>query len=344
MMSTRFVSGDHMNATSPFSIRRWFNPTIILSGAGALVAVGLRLPDTMRPRHPIAFAASVFGAAGLASSAATRPPTVRRVVANLATAAFMFLVSVLTGARAAALGHPALLVVLTGLVLLNLYWSGLDVWRHRQALARCDSFQSRTERVLSFFVSPMLARFASAEATVIRFAFAVRYRPHIPVGATGFSYHRNGVLVLIWTVVALSCVEAFMTHVLISRWNGAVALALTLLVELSVVYLLGIANSLHRLPILIDANSVRLRMGVLIDHRVELSDIESVEMIRGPDHSPGLRLSGLSSPNVQLVLKRPAAIRRLLKPGQASGRLDIYVDDAAGFCEAVCERVDAGAR
>lgn len=328
-----------MNATKPFPIPRWFTPTVVFSGAGALVAIGLRLPGALRPRHPIAFAASVFGAASLIGGAATRPLNARSIVANLATASTMFLLSILSSAKSAALRHPALLIVPAGLIFINLAWSCFDLWRHKTDIARCDSFQSRTEMALGFFVSPLLARFASAEATVIRFAVAVRYRPDIPPGAIGFSYHRNGVIALIWTVVALSCVEAFITHILIARWNGVVALAITLLVELSVVYLLGIANSLHRLPILVEANALRLRMGVLIDHRVELTDIESVEVIVGKDHRPGLRLSGLSSPNVQLILKRPAAIRRLLKPGQASSRLDLYVDDAAGFCKTVRERI-----
>ena len=324
-----------MNPERLKSFRRICASEALLSGAGTAVAVGLRLPSPLRLKHPLTFAASVLGGASLIGAAARRPVTARTFAANLAAAAALFVLGAPSAVRGAALAQPLVAAFLMTAVLVHLVWSGLVAWQARAGLARLDSFQARAEGLLGFFVSPTLARLAAAETTVIRYALAFRPRPQISPGSAAFSYHRNGVLVLVWTVAALSCVEAAIVHLLMARWNGLFALISTGLTELSVLYLLGIANSLHRLPVLVGAGGVRLRTGILIDHSIPISEITEVRTLDGAAQIGGLRLSGVSSPNLQLVLKRPTVVRRLFKPERTSDRLNIYLDDPVRFCEVV---------
>lgn len=159
-------------------------------------------------------------------------------------------------------------------------------------------------------------------------------------GAQAFTYHRNGLLALVWTVVLLAPVELLVTHLLVSRWSEAAAIGLTALSVLPIVYLVVIAASLRLLPVLVDAEGVRVRLGLLLDQRFDWDVVATAEPAtglasRGPDV---LRATTLTPANVRLTLHRPVRARRGLKPAQDVTSVDLYLDAPTAFLAELAER------
>lgn len=156
-----------------------------------------------------------------------------------------------------------------------------------------------------------------------------RQRPE----AQAFTYHRNGLLALVSTVVILAPLELFITHLLVRQWSEAVAIALTGLSALAIAYLVVIAVSLRLLPVLVDADGVRVRLGLMLDQRLGWDVVAGAEPSAGlASRHPGvLRASTLTPANVRLTLNRPVRARRGLKPARDVTAVDLYLDNPAAF-------------
>lgn len=158
--------------------------------------------------------------------------------------------------------------------------------------------------------------------------------------AQAFTYHGNGLLALVWTVVLLAPVEMLVTHLLVSRWSRAAAIWITSLSALPIVYLVVIAASLRLLPILVDAEGVRVRLGLLLDQRFDWDVVAAAESATGlASRSPGvLRATTLTPANVHLKLSRSVRARRGLKPVQDVTAVDLYLDAPTAFLAEIAAR------
>jgi hypothetical protein len=300
----------------------------ILGSIAAGVAV--RLPQSLRPRHPVAMAATiVFGTAGitLLSPSEDRRPSLRRFVGGMAGAAISLLIVLSPAQRAALLTAPVALAVIIGALSIHLVWGVVGAFRNETL--RRGNWQVRIRILLSEFIPPVVARFAAAELRVIRYAFAFRKPQNVPFGSTPFSNHQSGVLPLIWIVAGLSVIEVALVHLLIRQWSEVVAVVVSAFSELGVFYLLGVANSIRCLPILADAEGIRVRLGILIDQKFEWENIAIVELVSGvtPKRRDILRAATISAPNVRIRLREPTKVTRLFHPVREVTEVEVYLDD-----------------
>lgn len=99
----------------------------------------------------------------------------------------------------------------------------------------------------------------------LRYAFAWGAGPDAPPGAVAFFYHRSLQPVL-WGLLSASLLETAVLHLLLARlWSVQGSLLLLVVSVLGLIWLIGLINSLAKLPILVTSNGVRVRCGLLID-------------------------------------------------------------------------------
>jgi hypothetical protein len=100
------------------------------------------------------------------------------------------------------------------------------------------------------------------------------------------------------------------------------------------------AASLRLLPVLVDAEGVRVRLGLLLDQRFNWDVLAAAEPATGlASRDPGvLRATTFTPPNVRLTLHRPVRARRGLKPAQDVTAVDLYLDDPTAFLAELAER------
>jgi hypothetical protein len=172
----------------------------------------------------------------------------------------------------------------------------------------------------------------------LRYAFAWGGKPDVPPGAAAFSYHR-GLQAVMWALLAASLLETAVLHLLLARlWSVRASLLLFLVSLSGLIYLIGLLNSLRRLPILVTDDGVRVRSGLLVDRWLPLSQIASVSVVADPGDLKRpelLKASLLALPNTLIRLEQPVAVR-----GRGGRSRDITVialrpDDPAGFAAVV---------
>lgn len=174
----------------------------------------------------------------------------------------------------------------------------------------------------------------------LRHAFAWGATPDVPPGATAFSYHR-GLQAVMWALLAASLLETAVLHLLLARlWSVKASLVLFAVSVSGLIYLIGLINSLARLPILVTDAGVSVRGGLLLDQWLPLAQIEAVSIVADPGDLKRpelLKASLLAYPNTLIRLARPIPRR-----GRGGRSRDITIvalrpDDAAGFAAAVAE-------
>ena len=158
-----------------------------------------------------------------------------------------------------------------------------------------------------------------------------------PPDARAFAYHR-GLQPILLALISAVVLETVAVHALvfflISRTLAWVLLALSLL---GLVWLLGLVNSVAKLPILVTEAGVRIRAGLLIDLWLPADQIAGVRTgldfgnLKRPEV---LRASLVVYPNVLIELSPRLSV------GQGARRREVALvalqpDDLAGFVAAV---------
>ncbi|MGZ3377409.1 MAG: hypothetical protein ACXU8S_12495 [Phenylobacterium sp.] len=169
------------------------------------------------------------------------------------------------------------------------------------------------------------------------FAFAWTAAADTPADARAFAYHRSLRPILIALIVAV-LLETVVVHVavffLVNRALAWVLLGFSLL---GLIWLLGLVNSVAKLPILVTTDGVRVRAGLIIDLWLPADRIVGVRTgldfgdLKRPEV---LRASLVAYPNVMIELAPPLSV------GQGGRRREVtlvalHPDDAPGFAAAV---------
>ena len=174
----------------------------------------------------------------------------------------------------------------------------------------------------------------------LRYAFAWGVAPDTPAGATAFSYHRSLQPVL-WALLSASLLETAVLHLLLARlWSVRGSLLLLIVSILGLIWLIGLINSLVRLPLLVTDDGVRLRSGLLLDRWLPLDQIAAVNLVTDPGdlkRSDLLKASLLAYPNTLVQLVRPLPVRGRGGQSRTITTVALRPDDAAGFAAAVTE-------
>ena len=137
-------------------------------------------------------------------------------------------------------------------------------------------------------------------------------------------------------------IELLVVHLLVAGlWSKAAALILSALSLAMIVWTIVFIRSLKRLPVLVDADSVTMRVGSLRPVRVPAGNIASLRTAwpREALQQRGvLNLGLINYPNVMLDLDPPLPARR--RPLIAIAH---RLDDPAGFAAAVQRLLEARA-
>jgi hypothetical protein len=150
--------------------------------------------------------------------------------------------------------------------------------------------------------------------------------------ARAFSY-RNSIAPMMWMLIGISIVEALAVHFLLWLWSPLVAGILTLLTLGFVAWLVRLLLSFKRLPVLVGAQGVTMRVGTLRCVHVPVEQLDTLRRnfaehdLKQPDV---LNLALLAYPNVLLDIHPPLIGKR-----RPIGTVAHRIDDHAGFAAAV---------
>lgn len=145
-------------------------------------------------------------------------------------------------------------------------------------------------------------------------------------GGLAFGY-RASVAPMLWVFIGLAGIELMVVHALLSHWFPMVALALSALTLVSIAWLIWVILSFGRLPVLIESDTLVMRVGRMKGYRIPLADIEGLRerwTAKELNKRGVANLALLAWPNVWIDLRRPRGCRRVVAIAHK-------LDDAAAF-------------
>jgi hypothetical protein len=146
---------------------------------------------------------------------------------------------------------------------------------------------------------------------------------------------------MMWAFVSLAVAELIVVHFLVALWRPWIAVVLSLLSLVVILWLVSVIVSFRRLPVLIDGERLVMRVGTLRSIEVPIGAVTGV---RNDWSAEALKASGvvnlalLAYPNI-LVDLEASAVRRRRRIIAVAHRLD----DPAGFTRALAAVVSARA-
>lgn len=165
---------------------------------------------------------------------------------------------------------------------------------------------------------------------------AGEFRPSGPTAA--FSYHRS-VAPMLWVFVALASTELLVVHALLSHWFPQTALVLSGLSLATVIWLVAAIRSFRRLPVLIEADALTMRVGLLKSYRVPLADIVGLRESWTAEELKARQVANLALiawPNIWIDLAGSVGRRGVTAIAHK-------LDEAAAFKAALNERLPRAA-
>jgi len=182
---------------------------------------------------------------------------------------------------------------------------------------------------------PQVAAVFETERAIFYYAFASwRKKPDVPAGMTAFSYHKkNGYAGILYTLARMSLVEMIALDFLIRVRSPHVA-NIVLAVDLfAALWLIGFARAVQMRPILVDSETLHLRMGLQWTLDVPRANIASMEFGRikaPPKRTPGyLRMA--PQPNAMLTLRQPLTAKGPYGMRREVTRVGLAIDQLADF-------------
>lgn len=216
---------------------------------------------------------------------------------------------------------------------------------------RAERETSAWMRVVSFARRALLVElriYASIGRLVAR-------RPAIAAGATGFSYHKP-VLTILVIFIVLSAVEIPIIDLIVHQWP-AVRIAFLVLGIWGLTWMVGLLAAFLMRPHTVGPDGIRVREGLEIDVPLSWDDIASVALDRRVDEpkSPRfgeadgsgggreLSLRMQDETNIEIELERPTPVSLPGLPPkggtQSVTRVRLWTDDPKGFLAAVREHI-----
>ena len=266
----------------------------------------------------------------------------------------VFLGSLLGAALVLPAEHRRYLELLERLVvpaeLLLLGYVGLRIHRGRSApTAGRGDLPDRLRATLGQVLpSPLAAAAVAHEAALLGYALlAWRARPDVREGELGFTTHRgNGYGGVLAAAAFAVVVETVGIHLLVERWSATAAWVLTGLSVYGLVWLLGHFQAVRLRPVLLAADALHVRIGLLWSVRVPYGDVASL----GPAGA-GAPARGAPGYLHAVTLGRARLLVELREPVRVDGmygyvkkdvrRIGLAVDDRERFREELERRVEA---
>ena len=181
--------------------------------------------------------------------------------------------------------------------------------------------------------SERVAAVLGGEIAVFWYAFASwRRGPEVPTGARAFTLHeQSGVALLFGFLAGVSVMEAALVHVVVTRWSGAAAWALTAISAYGTVWLAAVARSFRLRPVLVTEGEVILRAGLFWTVRIA----RGAFTVEAPGAGCDLRMPMMAEPNVVLRVGEPVVARGLYGITRRVSTIALGMDERERFVEAV---------
>ena len=191
---------------------------------------------------------------------------------------------------------------------------------------------TRVKRLEDVLPSATLARIARAELDVYRYAFGRTKPAALPEGTHAFTVHESsGATSLFWMLAFLTPFEAAAMHFLLPT---KLAWILTALSIYGAIWMIAVARSFNALPILVDAQSITLRRGMLASLKVPRASIASVSR---QEHKSFARFAVLAEPTVWIAFHSPLQLELPMGFTRQVRGAAIAPDDLNGFLNALNE-------
>ncbi|MEN3973143.1 hypothetical protein WJS89_10730 [Sphingomicrobium sp. XHP0235] len=298
---------------------------------GARIATHSDWAATHSSLAALMFAWVVADAIGLASLAKARcakgVQRFRSLVGAIALAGPVVLLGGSAPVREALLEMPALLALFAGAGILWVGWSG-------RIFAQAYRAERSMETAFAAILPPKLVRAGSRELATMRIAlFSWGGAQDVPAGSIGHDYHR-ALAPLLWVLLGLQVIELGVVHLLLMLWNETVAWVVFALTMVGIGWFVAMIKAIRLYPVLLGADGVRVRSGMLVDFMVPLDAIAIVEATFEKavlDEKETLNLAILSAPNVALTLKRALVTEGVFGSERRVERVALHLDDPAHF-------------
>jgi len=158
--------------------------------------------------------------------------------------------------------------------------------------------------------------------------------------AAAFSYHRS-VAPMMWVLAVLILIETSVLHLMLAFWWPRVAIALSAISLLTLFWVVAMIRSFRDMPVLLNENSLLMRVGKLREVRVDRDDIlrlRSDFAAREVKTKDVLNLALIAYPNVLIELRQPVRVGRRRAVRAIAHRLD----NAPAFAAALSPTVVSG--
>jgi hypothetical protein len=143
---------------------------------------------------------------------------------------------------------------------------------------------------------------------------------------------------MMWLFLVIALAELLLVHLLVALWHPHIALGLSFVTLLSILWLVRMIVSLRRYPVVIGEQTVLFRLGRLREIAVPLDRVARLRTSwpRGfHKRRSVLNLALMNYPNVMVELHAPIAGRR----GRDLWAIAHRLDDPIGFATALQPRI-----
>ena len=274
-------------------------------------------------------------ALALLAKAPDNRPGLRAMLGAVAAGCMLATLAAAEPVRSALMDMRAVIIAMALTVLAYAGWSTVVAIRHFRATRSLEA-------ALSQVLPPLQVRLAKYELAMLRLAlFSWRAKPQVPQGAEAFAYHRV-VNPLIASLLVLQLIEIAVVDILVSHWSRTAGMVLLALGAWGALFLVALMQGFRLYPVLIDADAVHVRSGMMIDLRIPLPAIASVGRSITDAETKDRRVLNaaiLSHPNIVIELARPVTYRGLLGRERQVGRVALRLDDPAPFLAALAKKL-----
>lgn len=180
------------------------------------------------------------------------------------------------------------------------------------------------------------ARMMAAELGVWYYALlSWRKKPSVEADDKAYSYHNAGGYMSMMLGLGLAFpVEIVAMHMLLSQWNVAVAMVVTLLSLYAALWLVGDARARVLRPVVLGKGELRIECGIQMMGTISLDSIASVSCHEPADVGKADRLNygTFYQANVWVVMHDPVEVRTLLGMKRPLA-IGLSLDDPEGFIQ-----------
>lgn len=160
------------------------------------------------------------------------------------------------------------------------------------------------------------------------------WRTAEPTGPDAFSYHRQtGYGSFLVGVLVIATLEMGIVHVLLMRWQPAVAWTLLAISLYTVLWVIGDYRAMRLRPVVVGTDAIEVRLGLRWDARVPLRAIARVRrpLTDGSEPRPDLRAVALWDPNLVLELTEPVTAHGLFGMRRQVSTIALALDEREQF-------------